>query len=141
MKLSLLLPQRVLLLVELLKLKNQTPSLSHGSVQTSWSNLGSLVLSLSEEVLGTVHNISTSREVWNSLAENFNKSSLAREFSLRRSLQLLSKKDKSFSVYCRDFKALCESLSAIGKPIEESMKIFGFPNGLTREYDPIATVI
>lgn len=96
---------------------------------------------LSEEVLSTSHTLSTSCEVWFSLAESYNKSSLAREFSLRRNLQLLTKKDKTLSVYCRDFKAICDSLSAIGKPIEESMKIFGFLNGLTREYDPIATVI
>lgn len=96
---------------------------------------------LSEEVLGTVHTLTTSREVWLSLAENLNKSSLAREFSLRRSLQLLTKKDKTLGVYCKDFKAICDALSAICKPIEESMKIFGFLNGLTREYDPIATVI
>lgn len=85
---------------------------------------------LSEEVLGTVHSLSNSRDVLVSLAENFNKS-----------LQLLTNKDKSLSVYCRDFKAICDSLSAIGKPVEESMKIFGFLNGLTRDYDPIATVI
>jgi len=96
---------------------------------------------LSEEVLGHVHNLTTSRQIWISLAENFNKSSIAREFSLRRNLQLLTKKDKSLSVYCRDFKIICDSLSSIGKPVEESMKIFGFLNGLGREYDPITTVI
>lgn len=51
---------------------------------------------LSEEVLGTVHTIQTSREVWLALAESFNKSSLSREFSLRRSLQLLTKKRQNF---------------------------------------------
>ncbi|AAD43604.1 T3P18.3 [Arabidopsis thaliana] len=96
---------------------------------------------LSEEVLGHVHNLTTSRQIWISLAENFNKSSIAREFSLRRNLQLLTKKDKSLSLYCRDFKIICDSLSSIGKPVEESMKIFGFLNGLGREYDPITTVI
>lgn len=85
---------------------------------------------LSEEVLGSVHTLLTSREVWISLAENFNKSSLARKFSLRRSLQLITKKDKSLYVYCRDFKAICDALSAIGKPVDESMKIFGFLNGV-----------
>ena len=44
---------------------------------------------LSEEVLGYVHNLQTSRDIWISLAENFNKSSVAREFTLRRTLQLL----------------------------------------------------
>lgn len=36
---------------------------------------------------------------------------------------------------------MCDALSAIGKPVDESMKIFGFLNGLGREYDPITTVI
>ncbi|AAD21687.1 Strong similarity to gi/3600044 T12H20.12 protease homolog from Arabidopsis thaliana BAC gb/AF080119 and is a member of the reverse transcriptase family PF/00078 [Arabidopsis thaliana] len=96
---------------------------------------------LSEEVLGHVHNLSTSRQIWVSLAENFNKSSVAREFSLRQNLQLLSKKEKPFSVYCREFKTICDALSSIGKPVDESMKIFGFLNGLGRDYDPITTVI
>ncbi|XP_010507444.1 PREDICTED: uncharacterized protein LOC104784073 [Camelina sativa] len=96
---------------------------------------------LSEEELGHVHSITTSRDVWLALAENFNKSSVAKEFSLRRSLQLLSKKDKPLSTYCREFKSICDSLSSIGKPVDESMKIFGFLNGLGREYDPITTVI
>ncbi|KAL0705135.1 hypothetical protein Bca4012_071560 [Brassica carinata] len=96
---------------------------------------------LSEEVLGYVHNLTTAREVWISLAENFNKSSLAREFSLRRSLQLVTSKGKTLPAYSREFKTLCDSLSSIGKPVDESLKIFGFLNGLGREYDPIATVI
>lgn len=95
----------------------------------------------SEEVLGYVHNLKTSCEIWVSLAENFNKSSIAREFSLRKNLQLLSKKDKTFSVYSRDFITICDALSSIGKPIDDSMKIFDFLNGLSREYDHIATVI
>lgn len=96
---------------------------------------------LSEEVLGSVHSVQTSREVWLSLAEKFNKSSLAREFSLRRSLQLLTKKGKTLIEYSREFKSICDALSSIGKPVDESMKIFGFLNGLNREYDPITTVI
>ena len=88
---------------------------------------------LSEEVLGVVHNLQTSNEVWFSLAENFNKSSISREFSLRRSLQLLTKKDKTLSAYCREFTTICDALSSIGKPIDDSMKIFGFLNGLGRE--------
>lgn len=96
---------------------------------------------LYEEVLGHVHNLSTSRQVWLSLAENFNKSSLAREFSIRSKLQLLHMKHNSFSGYCREFKSICDSLSAIGKPVDESMKIFGLLNGLGSEYDPVATVI
>ena len=96
---------------------------------------------LSLEILGYVHNIQTSREIWIALAENFNKSSVAREFALRRSLQLLTKKDKTFATYCREFISICDALSSIGKPVDESMKVFGFLNGLGREFDPITTVI
>ena len=94
---------------------------------------------LSEEVLGYVHNLSTAREIWMCLAENFNISSLARECTLRRNLQLLTNKGKTLAVYSREFKTLCDALRSIGKPIDESMKIFGYLNGLGREYDPITT--
>ena len=96
---------------------------------------------LSEEVLGHVHSLETSRQIWISLAKNFYKSNVPRQFSLRRSFQVINIKDKPFSTYCREFKAICDSLSSIGKPVDESMKIFGFLNGLGREYDSITTVI
>lgn len=96
---------------------------------------------LTEEVLGCVYGLETSRDVWLSLADNFNKSSVAREFDLRRRLQLLNTHGKDFMVYCREFCGLCDQLSSIGKPVEESMKIFTFLNGLSRDYDPISTVI
>lgn len=88
-----------------------------------------------------MHNLTTSRDIWLCLAENFNKSSLTREYTLRRNLQLLTNKGKTLSIYVREFKTLCDSLSSIGKPVDESMKIFGFLNGLGREFDPITTVI
>lgn len=96
---------------------------------------------LTEEFFGYVHNLETSQDVWLSLADNFNKISVAREFDLRRRLQLLNTRGKDFLVYCREFRALCDQLSSIGKPVEESMKIFTFLNGLTRDYDPISTVV
>lgn len=96
---------------------------------------------LTEEVLGYVHNLNTSQDVWLSLADNFNKFSVAREFDLRIRLQLLTTRGKDFLVYIREFRAICDQLSSIGKPVEESMKIFTFLNGITREYDPISTVV
>lgn len=83
-----------------------------------WSCTDQLVCSwifgtLSEEVL---HTLLTSRDVWLCLAENFNKIPLS-----RYSLKLLTEKDKNLAVYCREFKTVCESLSAIRKPVEESM--------------------
>lgn len=96
---------------------------------------------LTKEVLGLVHALSTSQDVWLSLAGNFNKSSVAREFDLRRWLQLLNIKGKNFTTYCREFRAVCDSLSSIGKLVDEHLKIFTFLNGLGRKYDPITTVL
>lgn len=112
----------------------------------SWFCIDQLIRSwlfgtLSEEVLGYVYTLTTSHEIWLCLAENFNKSSLAREFTLRRNLQLLTNKGRTLTAYVQEFKTLCDSLSSIGKPVDESMKIFGFLNGLGREFDPILTEI
>ncbi|KAL1199306.1 Retrovirus-related Pol polyprotein from transposon RE2 [Cardamine amara subsp. amara] len=68
---------------------------------------------LTEEVLGYVHFLTTSQDVWLSLADNFNKCSVAREFDLQRRFQLLSIKGKVFSVYFHEFRAFCDQLSSI----------------------------
>ena len=78
---------------------------------------------LSEEVLGSVHTLPTSREVWISLADNFNKSSISCEFSLRRSLQLLAKKDKTLVVYCKSSRRFVMHSVPLASPLR-SMKIF-----------------
>lgn len=109
-----------------------------------WSRTDELVKSwifgtLSEEILRYVFGLNTAREILISLGENFNRNSVAREFELCHSLQMFSKKGKTFSAYCRNFKSLCDQLTSIGKSVDESMKIFTFLNGLGREYDPINT--
>ena len=70
----------------------QTPNPQYDA----WICTDQLVISwiygtLTEEVLGTVHCLTTSQEVSLSLADNYNKGSIAREFELRRFLQLMSK--------------------------------------------------
>ncbi|CAA7036250.1 unnamed protein product [Microthlaspi erraticum] len=122
------------------------PTIEPNPLYEAWFCTDQLVRSwlfgtLSEEVLGVVHSLSTSREVWLGLAENFNQSSLAREFALRRNLQFLTKKGKTLTEYCRELKTICDALASIGKPVDESMKLFGFLNGLGREYDPVSTGI
>lgn len=96
---------------------------------------------LSEEALGSVCSLSTAQEVLTSLANTYNRSSIGREFDLKRKLQLLTKQGKSYSVYVREYTSICDQLSSIGKPVDDAMKICGFLNGLGREYDPITTVV
>ncbi|KAL1218709.1 Retrovirus-related Pol polyprotein from transposon RE1 [Cardamine amara subsp. amara] len=50
-------------------------------------------------------------------------------------------KGKTFPSYCQEFRVICDSLSSIGKPTDEHLKVFTFLNGLSREYDQIVTVL
>lgn len=120
------------------KVVNEVPVVAPNPLYESWKCTDQLIKSwifgtLTEEVLGYVHSLVTSQDVWLSLADNFNKSSVAREFDLRHRLQLLTIRGKEFLVSVRKFRAICDQLSSIGKPVDESMKIFMFLNGLTRE--------
>lgn len=121
---------------------HQVPNPAH----ESWFCTDQLVKSwifgtLSDEALGSVCSLATAHEVWSALANTYNRSSIGREFDLKRKLQLLTKQGKSFSTYVREYTSVCDQLSSIGKPVDESMKICGFLNGLGREYDPITTVV
>ncbi|XP_010497136.1 PREDICTED: uncharacterized protein LOC104774169, partial [Camelina sativa] len=54
----------------------------------------------------------------------------------------INSSDRGSLVLClKKSSAICDALSSIGKPIDESLKIFGFLNGLGRDYEPIATVV
>ncbi|XP_019085935.1 PREDICTED: uncharacterized protein LOC104710419 [Camelina sativa] len=119
--------------------KSQILSMSRGSIPINLFVLGCLVFCLKKSsVMFTISKLCVRSDC---LSQRISTRAVAREFSLRRSLQLLSKREKALPTYCREFKAICDSLSSIGKPVDESMKIFGFLNGLGRDYDPITTFI
>lgn len=102
----------------------QVPNPAH----ESWFCTDQLVKSwifgtLSDEALGRVCALTTAHEVWLALANTYNRSSVSREFDLKRKLQLLSKQGKSFSTYAPEYASFCDQLRSIGKPVDESMKI------------------
>ncbi|XP_019085409.1 PREDICTED: uncharacterized protein LOC109126354 [Camelina sativa] len=112
------------------------PKIVDRTVVRSW-----IYGTLTEEALGGVCNLATSLAVLTSLANTYNRSSISREFELKRKLHAIRKQGKTFSAYVREYTAVCDELNSIGKPVEESIKICGFLLGLGREYDPIAAVI
>ncbi|XP_010496670.1 PREDICTED: uncharacterized protein LOC104773723 [Camelina sativa] len=89
----------------------------------------------------SVVNCSTSYQVWNTLANHFNRVSSSRLFELQRKLQTIEKKDRTMIVYLRELKSICDQLASVGSPVTEKMKIFAALNGLGREYEPIKTTI
>ncbi|XP_010495343.1 PREDICTED: uncharacterized protein LOC104772425 [Camelina sativa] len=112
----------------------------------SWSRSDQVVKawllgSMTENVLRLVIGSVTAQEVWDTLISHFNRTSSSRLFELQRRLQNAEKLDKSMSDYLRGIKDICDQLASIGDPISEKMKIFAALRGLSREYEPIITVI
>ncbi|KAF3789178.1 hypothetical protein EJ110_NYTH09812 [Nymphaea thermarum] len=60
---------------------------------------------------------------------------------LTRKLQLFRKQDKPVTEYVTGFKAICDELAAIGKPLTDDDKVFWLVNGLGPGYESFMTSI
>ncbi|XP_019085494.1 PREDICTED: uncharacterized protein LOC109126415 [Camelina sativa] len=112
----------------------------------SWSRSDQVVKawllgSMTENVLRLVVGSATAQEVWDTLTSHFNRTSSSRLFELQRRLQNSEKLDKNMSDYLGSIKDICDQLASIGDPVSEKMKIFAALRGLSRDYEPIITVI
>ncbi|XP_010451596.1 PREDICTED: uncharacterized protein LOC104733741 [Camelina sativa] len=112
----------------------------------SWSRSDQVVKawllgSMTENVLGLVVGSATAQEVWDTLTSHFNRTSSSRLFELQCRLQNSEKLDKNMSDYLISIKDICDQLASIGDPVSEKMKIFAALRGLSRDYEPIITVI
>ncbi|KAL5720063.1 hypothetical protein ACHQM5_012768 [Ranunculus cassubicifolius] len=83
-----------------------------------------MTANLSDEALGTVVGLTTAKEVWDSLSNTYAQNSEAREYELLLKLQEKKKKDTTLNDYIKEFKATCDSLNAIGKPVADKKKVF-----------------
>ncbi|KAL6347468.1 hypothetical protein AAG906_025990 [Vitis piasezkii] len=72
------------------------------------------------EVLGFRH----SHEAWHALEVSFSHRSKTRELQLKDELQLMHRGSQSIAEFSRTFKGLCDQLAAIGRPIDDTDKIF-----------------
>jgi hypothetical protein len=87
-----------------------------------WKQFDQLVMSLllsslTEEALSITIGFTTSRDVWNSLETTFSQKSKVRE------LHLVKHDSRSISEYSRIFKAHCDQLSAMRRPVEDTDKV------------------
>ncbi|XP_068661654.1 uncharacterized protein [Aristolochia californica] len=79
--------------------------------------------------MAAVVGLSTSRYVWVALENTFSHHSKARELRLKDDLQLMKRGTKPVVEYARTFKALCDQLHAIGRPVEDIDKVHWFLRG------------
>ncbi|PWA40684.1 zinc finger, CCHC-type, Gag-polypeptide of LTR copia-type [Artemisia annua] len=112
----------------------------------TWNNLDQRAVillnsSLTEEAAAEVLGLSTARAIWIALQSAYSNSSVERIHSLRDSLRNLSKGTSTVSDYGRNFKAICDKLSAIGHPVAEMDKLHWFLCGLGTSFETFSTAI
>ncbi|XP_068646276.1 uncharacterized protein [Aristolochia californica] len=89
--------------------------------------------------MAAVVGLSTSRDVWVAVESTFSHHSKARELRLKDDLQLMKHGTKPVAEYARTFKALCDQLHAIGRPVEDIDKVHWFLRGLGAEFSSFST--
>lgn len=100
-----------------------------------------ITANLSDEALGTVVGLTTSFEVWTSLANTYAQNSEAREYELLLKLQEKKKDTTSLNDFIKEFKATCDSLNVIGKPVQDKKKVFTLLSGLGQRYESFTTAM
>ncbi|KAJ9557400.1 hypothetical protein OSB04_012014 [Centaurea solstitialis] len=111
---------------------------------SSWQENDQRVLillrsSLSEEAMAETLGLNTARDVWRALECAYSHDSVERMQNLRDSLRQLHKGTMSVSDYGRQFKSLCDQLTAIGQPVNDLDKTHWFLCGLGPSFETFST--
>jgi hypothetical protein len=119
---------------------SQTPNPKHLAWKATDQRLLSLLLSsLTKEAMAEAIGLSTSREVWTALENTFSHCFKAREIRLKDDLQLMKHGTHPVTAYARAFKALCDQLHAIGRPVDGTDKVHWFLRGLGPDFSSFST--
>lgn len=89
--------------------------------------------------MAEVVNSSIARDAWLTLEASFSHSSKTREIQLKDELQLMQRGSRSVAEYARSFRSLCDQLSAIGKPVDDTDKVHWFLRGLGLDFKIFST--
>ncbi|KAM0064815.1 putative RNA-directed DNA polymerase [Helianthus debilis subsp. tardiflorus] len=96
--------------------------------------------SLTEEATSETIGHSTASQIWTALEHAYSSHCIERMHTLRVSLRQLQKGSSLVSEYGRKFKALCDQLTVIGRPLTEEDKCHWFLCGLGSAYKNFYTV-
>ena len=114
----------------LLPLSLQLTICGNNWISSSWA----FCFLLSQKKLSITIGFTTSRDVWNSLETTFSQKSKACELQIKDELHLMRRGSRSISEYSRIFKAHCDQLSAMGRPVEDTDKVHWYLRGLGHEF-------
>jgi DNA-directed RNA polymerase specialized sigma subunit len=90
---------------------------------------------LAKNVLATVYGLTTVRQVWTHLANNFSSKSRSRCNQLKRQLQTLQQGTRTCTKYLRAAKSLAYQLAIIGNQIDDEDLVSFTLNGLNSSYN------
>ncbi|KAH9747507.1 hypothetical protein KPL70_004741 [Citrus sinensis] len=105
----------------------------------TWVNNDGLLTSwllgiMSEEVLGMIVGAESAHQVWKSLEEQLLPMTKEKIVYLTDRLMNLKKGSLTIDEYIRKFKTICDSLTAVKKPVDDVDKVFQLARGLGPEY-------
>lgn len=96
---------------------------------------------LSEQVHSQVVGLSTSRQIWDCLHQNFFRKTLANATQLRFQLLSISKGTKTISEYLYQAKSLADALAAINEPVSNEDLVTFVLRGVDPDYSMLVTMI
>jgi hypothetical protein len=111
-----------------------------------WFQQDQLVLlallgSMSEDLVGQMTRLTTSKAVWDTLHAMFSSQNRARVMQIRFQLSNLKKKDLSAADYFNKMKALADAMATVGVPLGDE-EILGYMlAGLGQEYESLVTTL
>ncbi|KAF3970009.1 hypothetical protein CMV_006245 [Castanea mollissima] len=113
---------------------------------TKWKQTDQMILSLicsylTEEAMSEIVGLTSSCETWQALEASFSHKSKTRELQLKDELQLIKKGTRSVAEYSRAFKTVCDQLSAMGCPVDDTDKVHWFLRGLGAGFSSFSTTI
>ena len=103
--------------------------------------LGSLLTSLSREVLTQVVSMKTSAQVWSALEEMYSSVSRSRIIQLRTLFAGTRKNEMTATAYFTKMRGIADELTAAGKKMEDDDLISQILAGLDAEYNPFVSSI
>ncbi|XP_012851642.1 PREDICTED: uncharacterized protein LOC105971340 [Erythranthe guttata] len=128
------------------EIKNDEGKTSPNPVYAAWIVNDGLLLSwlcgtMNEEMLSSIFDAGTVRQLWKSLEEQLLPITIEKEGNMKNMFMTIKKGSRSLNEYLKEFKWICDNLTAIKKPVSDLDKAFRFAYGLGPKYENFRLVM
>ncbi|KAK1564843.1 hypothetical protein Q3G72_012789 [Acer saccharum] len=95
---------------------------------------------IGDKVIGMLEGMDNAYQVWKSVEENILPITKDKEIHLTQSFMTIQKGSMSLDEYIKKFKAICDSLATVQKPVDEVTKVFHLARGLGEDEEGVVVV-